>query len=80
MHVVKHIKVAYFSILNDVIKEFSTGDIFHHHEDICWGAYHLVSANIHHTIFKLREKITQKSSDSTTYLDISVYNSFKTRK
>lgn len=33
---------SYLSILADVIKEFTTRNILHHHEDICRGANNLI--------------------------------------
>ena len=36
--------LLYLAMFNNVIKEFSTRDIFHDHENICWGADHLIPA------------------------------------
>lgn len=36
------LKVHYLSIFADVVKELSSWDILHYHEDICWGANNLI--------------------------------------
>ena len=36
--------VVYLSILNNVVKQFPSRNIFHHHEDICRCADHLIPA------------------------------------
>lgn len=39
----------YLSIFTDVVKELSSRDILHHHEDICRGADNLIPVEVTNT-------------------------------
>jgi len=35
---------TYFAMLDDILKQLATTNVFHHHEDICWSADDLIAA------------------------------------
>lgn len=51
----------YPSMFTDVVKKLSAGHVFHDHEEICWRAYHLVSANTSACFIKTGETLMNGS-------------------